>query len=149
MTTRRFMSFDSIVAPLLGGTLIGLSAAGLLFALGEIAGVSGILGAFVRPGQDDRAWRGFFLAGLAVGGFAFSRVQPQAFATPTLRSPLTLFLAGLAVGFGARLGGGCTSGHGVCGIGRRSPRSIFATLTFMASGAATVFVVRNLLGGAP
>jgi uncharacterized membrane protein YedE/YeeE len=133
---------------LIGGVLIGASAAGLLLLTGHIAGITGIAGALVRPGEKDRGWRGLFLAGLVVGGVLFALVRPAAFEVGIQRSTGALAAAGLLVGFGARLGGGCTSGHGVCGIGRLSPRSVVATLTFIATGALATFVVNHLLGGA-
>jgi hypothetical protein len=131
-----------------GGVLIGASALAMLLVLGRIAGVSGILEGVVRPsGRDETPWRAAFLAGLVAGGAAFGALVPGGFEIGILRSPAALVLAGLLVGFGTRLGSGCTSGHGVCGMSRLSPRSILATLVFMATGAVTVFVVNRLLGG--
>ncbi|RFC62749.1 YeeE/YedE family protein [Fulvimarina endophytica] len=134
------------VSALAGGLLIGLSAAILLLANGRIAGISGILDGALKPAKAETGWRLAFLAGLlcavpvlALAGYALPAVRVEA----TL--PLVAF-AGVLVGFGTRLGSGCTSGHGVCGIGRGSGRSIAATLTFMASAGATVFVVRHILG---
>lgn len=133
---------------LLGGALIGLASGWLLLATGRIAGISGILGGLLRPAPSDRAWRLAFLLGLPAGFLldgwiagAAPRVQIE---VPTPQ----LVVAGLLVGFGTRLGSGCTSGHGVCGMARGSPRSLAATATFMALGFATVFVVRHLLGAA-
>ncbi|GGE16791.1 membrane protein [Aureimonas endophytica] len=134
------------VSALGGGLLIGLSVAILLLANGRIAGISGILDGALKIGGSETGWRLAFLVGLlaavpvmALAGYALPVVQVGA----TL--PIVA-LAGVLVGFGTRLGSGCTSGHGVCGIGRGSGRSIVATLTFMASAAATVFVVRHVLG---
>jgi uncharacterized protein len=142
---------QAAVWALAGGALIGLAAAALLVMTGRIAGVSGILGGLVRqaPGAPaaDRRWRLAFFIGLLVGGAALRLVHPEAFGAALPRSTLTLIVAGLLVGFGSRLGGGCTSGHGVCGVGRFSKRSIVATLVFMATGALTVFVVRRFFGG--
>lgn len=125
---------------LAGGLMIGASAAALFWALGRIAGISGILGGLLQAGADgDRAWRVLFLAGLLSAG-ALAAPSPEL--TPGTETPL-LVLAGLMVGFGTRLGSGCTSGHGVCGLGRLSMRSLVATLTFMAAGFATVFLLRH------
>jgi uncharacterized membrane protein YedE/YeeE len=132
-------------AALMGGALIGLAAA--LFALfnGRIAGISGILGGLLQPKPGDVSWRITFIAGLVLAPFVYQLFEPL----PELRidaSTATLVIAGLLVGVGTRYGSGCTSGHGVCGLSRRSPRSLTATLTFMAAGFATVFVTRHLLG---
>jgi uncharacterized membrane protein YedE/YeeE len=135
------------VASTIGGLLIGLSASALLLLDGRIAGISGVLGNAIAPEDGDRIWRLLFLAGLAAGGLALRVVRPAAFEAGASGSIALLVIAGLLVGFGTRLGGGCTSGHGVCGIARLSPRSIVATLVFMAAGMATVFVVRHVLGG--
>lgn len=131
----------------IGGALIGLSAALLLLVLGRIAGISGILGGLLPPRSGETAWRAAFVAGLVAGPLAV------AFATGTLpavelQSPVwALVPAGLVVGFGTRLGSGCTSGHGVCGLARLSPRSMAATATFFGVALATVFVLRHLVGG--
>lgn len=126
-----------------GGALIGLASVALLALDGRIAGVSGILGGLLSaPG--DRPWRLAFLAGLPLGAGIVSMLAgglPQVIAG----SPLLLAVAGLLVGIGTRLGSGCTSGHGICGLARRSPRSLAATLTFIAAGMLTVFVVRQVL----
>ena len=135
------------IASLIGGMLIGLSAALLLLFDGKIAGISGIVGGVLNPVKDDTLWRLVFVAGLLTGGGLFHQVSPQSFAIEISRSTSALILAGLLVGFGTRLGNGCTSGHGVCGISRLSTRSILATATFMATGIATVFVITHLLGG--
>lgn len=129
-----------------GGALIGLSAAMRWLGLGRIAGISGILGALLPPQPGDAAWRVAFLLGLVLAPlivrFGSGTVPPLAMTN----SPFVLVAGGLLVGFGTRLGSGCTSGHGVCGIARLSPRSIAATLVFMASGFVTVFAVRHLIG---
>ena len=132
----------------MGGMLIGLSASALLFFDGKIAGISGIIAGLLSRARHDTLWRAVFVAGLIIGGFLCSLLSPQAFETAIARSWGTLVLAGLLVGFGTRLGNGCTSGHGVCGLSRVSPRSLIATITFMATGAATVYVINHLLGGA-
>ena len=139
------MSVLPFLPPLLGGLTLGLGALWLLYSLGRIAGISGIAwGALAGP---DRDWRWLFLAGLLSGGAVthwFFKLPLPAESTASLG---LLISSGLLVGFGTRFGGGCTSGHGVCGMGRRSPRSVIATLTFMMSGMLTVYVVRHVLGG--
>lgn len=138
------------IIALVGGLMIGASAALLLLSHGRIAGISGIVGGLMtRPEAGDRAWRWAFLAGLIFAGAVAALWFPGAFAMDLVRSPAALIGAGLLVGFGTRLGNGCTSGHGVCGISRMSPRSIVATLTFIASGAVTVFVAKAWLGVEP
>jgi uncharacterized membrane protein YedE/YeeE len=132
------------ISALAGGVLIGLSAALLLLWIGRIAGISGILGGLLRRGPD-RAWRAAFLAGMMGAGALAMHAMGQA--TPSPASPPLLLLAGLLVGYGTSLGNGCTSGHGVCGLGRLSVRSLAAVLVFMATAFATVYVARHVLGG--
>lgn len=138
---------SSILPPLLGGALIGLSASLLLLANGRVAGISGVVGSLLAPVRGDIAWRLLFFGGLVTGGLLLARLRPGSFAAP---APLSaggvalLVAAGLLVGLGSRLGNGCTSGHGVCGISRGSVRSIAATLTFMATGVLTVFLARHV-----
>ena len=129
---------------LIGGAIIGAAAA--LFAVlnGRIAGVSGILGGLTRPQAGDVSWRIAFAAGLVAAPLAWVLFA----ALPDIRidtSVPVLAAAGLLVGIGTRYGGGCTSGHGVCGVSRASPRSIAATVVFMAAGFATVYVARHLI----
>ncbi|HXQ50738.1 MAG TPA: YeeE/YedE family protein [Stellaceae bacterium] len=129
-----------------GGISIGLSAAMLWLGIGRIAGISGIVGSLLTPHAGDIAWRAMFIAGLVLAPVLYRMAGG---ATPEIvlpNAPAVIALGGLLVGFGTRLGGGCTSGHGVCGVARLSPRSLAATLLFMASGFATVFVARHLLG---
>ena len=140
------MAPDFWVMPLIGGALIGLSAAMMMHFHGRIAGISGILGGLLT---GDRAlWRLLFAVGLVVGGGVWLAVQPGQFSMEIQRSPGALAVAGLLVGVGTRMGNGCTSGHGVCGMARFSRRSIVATLTFIATGAITVFIVNHLFNGA-
>jgi uncharacterized membrane protein YedE/YeeE len=130
-------------AALAGGLLIGLAAAVFVLFTGRIAGISGILGGLIKPHRGDISWRLAFIGGLVGAPVVYSLfwrlpdIQIEA-------NPVTLIIAGLIVGFGTRLGSGCTSGHGVCGISRLSPRSIIATGTFMAMGLITVYLVRHL-----
>jgi hypothetical protein len=134
------------MSSLLGGVLIGLAASTLLWLNGAVAGVSGAVGGLLRPRPGNVGWRGGFVAGLLAGGLILRIALPSAFAI-TVVEPLPLLLAaGFLVGVGTRLGNGCTSGHGVCGVSRGSPRSIVATATFMAAGILTVSVVRHVLG---
>ena len=140
------MSTFTPLSSFAGGTLIGVAAALLLVANGRIAGISGIVGGLLRAPSADTAWRALFVAGLLAGGLVLQVTRPTAIGPSVVGVPL-LVVAGLLVGFGARLGSGCTSGHGVCGVGRLSPRSIVATVTFMLAGAATTYVLRHLLGG--
>ena len=131
-------------ASLAGGALIGLSAALFLLFNGRIAGISGILGGLLEWPKRDIAWRLAFLLGLIAAPLAYSLAAPLP-AVQVDAGTGTLVVAGLLVGIGTRYGSGCTSGHGVCGLSRRSPRSLVATAAFMAAGVATVFVVRHLI----
>ena len=133
-----------VVGPLLGGALIGLAASLLWLSHGRVAGISGLTAAVVERTPSPVALP--FVLGLVVAGALLRLVVPSAFGVPTVGLATTA-LAGLAVGFGTRLGGGCTSGHGVCGVSRVSSRSIVATCTFMATGALATLVVTRL-GGA-
>ena len=122
-----------------GGALIGAASALLLLVHGRIAGISGIVGSLLQRETTDRTWRYAFVAGLLVAGLLVAVVHPAAIgATP--RSSLSIVLAGLLVGFGTRLGSGCTSGHGVCGLSRLSIRSLIAVATFMTTGAITAMI---------
>ncbi len=137
----------SYLTPLLGGLAIGLAATGLLYLLGRIAGISGILWAAIAGGlSHDSGWRWCFLAGLLLGPLLYHLVTATPYpAAPAAGLPFAV-VGGLLVGVGTRLGSGCTSGHGVCGIGRLSVRSLAATVTFMATGIATVYLLRQLWG---
>ena len=136
------------VGSLLGGVLIGLAALGLMVFNGRVAGISGIFADSIHAADGLRRWRWAFIGGLMIGGLVAMALVPSAFESTVDRSIGALAIAGLLVGLGTQLGGGCTSGHGVCGIGRLSKRSIAATVTFMATAAATVFVVARVFGGA-
>lgn len=130
-------------AALGGGLLIGLAAAILVLFNGRIAGISGILGGLIKPRRGDIGWRLAFIGGL-IGAPVIYNLFWRLPDIHIEAHPITLIIAGLIVGFGTRMGSGCTSGHGVCGISRLSPRSIFATLIFMAMGFVTVFLVQHL-----
>jgi uncharacterized membrane protein YedE/YeeE len=133
------------LASLGGGILIGLAAALLLLANGRIAGISGIAGGLLRPARGDVGWRLAFLLGLVAAPLPWlaAGAMPPAQIDHT---PALLTVAGLLVGIGTRFGSGCTSGHGVCGISRLSPRSLAATGCFMLAGFAMVFVMRHIIG---
>jgi uncharacterized protein len=130
---------------MIGGVVIGLAAA--LFALvnGRVAGISGIVGGMLLPRAGDLAWRLAFIAGLLLAPLAYATLARQPSVTIDASYPV-LILAGLLVGIGTRYAGGCTSGHGVCGLSRLSPRSLVATLSFMAAGFVTVYVARHAIG---
>ena len=129
----------------IGGVIIGIAVAMFAFVNGRIAGVSGVVGGLLRPAPGDVAWRLAFVAGLIAAPIAYAIVAALPPVVIEAGYP-TLVVAGLLVGVGTRYGAGCTSGHGVCGISRLSPRSIVATLSFMAAGFATVFVARHIVG---
>jgi uncharacterized protein len=134
------------VSALIGGLLIGLAAGLFILINGRIAGISGIVGGLLRPSSGDTAWRLAFIAGMVLAPLMWLAVA----SLPQIRIdagyPL-LIVAGLIVGLSTRYGAGCTSGHGVCGISRLSPRSLVATLAFMSTGFVTVYVVRHVLEG--
>lgn len=143
------MSVSTGFTSLLGGVLIGTSALLLLGLGGRIAGVSGVVGGLFAAPRDDRGWRLAFLAGLGLGGLALLALAPAALPAELPAPWPVILVGGLLVGFGSRRANGCTSGHGVCGLGRRSPRSLVAVLVFMAAGILTAQFVRPLLlGGA-
>ena len=128
---------------LAGGALIGLAAAIFVLLNGRVAGISGVLGGLLKPTKGDVAWRAAFVGGLLAAPLSYVLIA----AAPTLQIDAgfgALALAGLLVGVGTRYGSGCTSGHGVCGLSRMSPRSLVATVAFMAAGFVTVFVIRHL-----
>ena len=130
---------------LAGGMLIGLAAAMFVLLNGRIAGISGVIGGLFKPVKGDVAWRAAFVLGLV--GAPWACALFPALPQPRIDASFgALTIAGLLVGVGTRYGSGCTSGHGVCGLARLSPRSLVATVAFMATGFATVFVTRHLLG---
>jgi uncharacterized membrane protein YedE/YeeE len=139
------MNTDDALMGLVGGAFIGLAATLLLTANGRIAGISGILGGLGRRG--DRTWKLAFLVGLVGAGLLLAPALPHRFIDTTGNTTLSLVLGGLLVGFGTRLGSGCTSGHGVCGLSAGSKRSLTATMTFMGCAGITVYVVKHLMGG--
>jgi uncharacterized membrane protein YedE/YeeE len=139
------MSHFTPISSLLGGLLIGLAAAVLWLANGRIAGISGIVGALPSARSGDVAWRVAFLGGLIVSPLLWAALAGPPVVSLEASLP-TVIAGGLLVGFGTRLGGGCTSGHGVCGLARFSRRSIVATCVFMVAGFATVFVARHVVG---
>ncbi|TAL23993.1 MAG: YeeE/YedE family protein [Aquabacterium sp.] len=133
------------LASLAGGLLIGLAAAMLVLLNGRIAGISGILGGLLGPMKGDILWRLAFVLGLVASPILYARFAPVP--VPRIDAGwMGLVLAGVLVGVGTRYGGGCTSGHGVCGLSRLSPRSLAATAAFMAAGFVTVFVIRHAIG---
>ena len=130
-----------------GGLLLGVAAALFILLNGRILGISGIVGGLLNPKATDRVWRLSFLAGLAVSPLLYHALAPTHLVhVPRIETGAGLIVAaGLLVGFGTRYGSGCTSGHGVCGLSRLSPRSLVATLLFMAAGFLTVYVTRHLI----
>lgn len=127
---------------LLGGVLIGLASAMLFVGQGRIAGVMGIFNGLLGKVTSDYWWRLFFVVGLLLGGVIILHYLPQNSALGFSRPLPLVIIAGLLVGFGTRMGNGCTSGHGVCGLGRRSPRSLAAVLSFMGAGMLTVYLLK-------
>lgn len=135
--TEYFLAFS-------GGTLIGLAALSMLYFNGRIMGVSGILGGLLNPKTFQEAWRYCFVLGILIGGIFISKMIPFALENTLSRNSFELVTAGILVGWGTRLGSGCTSGHGICGVSRFSVRSLAATGTFMALGFLTVWVMRKV-----
>ena len=138
------MELTDYYPAIIGGLLIGISACVLLLFTGRIAGLSGIINGIIKPEKDELFWRTIFvislLAGAAIHYYFFSH---PAFIKDTF-SPYMMLAGGFLVGFGTRLGGGCTSGHGVCGLGRLSLRSLIATITFMLTAVITVYIFRHI-----
>lgn len=142
------------LASLVGGAIIGLSAALLLALNGRIAGISGVFGGLLDQlavrgegtGTAERDWRALFVLGLLLGDVLLRVLDARYLPGPAIDSPVLSVVAGLLVGFGTRLGSGCTSGHGICGLSRLSTRSLAATMIFMAVAIATTFVLRHVIG---
>jgi uncharacterized membrane protein YedE/YeeE len=135
------------ISALAGGALIGLAASVMLLSMGRIAGISGIYKGILRPVPGDLAWRLAFVGGLMAAGIALMFVAPSTIEATQTRSLGITAIAGLLVGVGVTMGNGCTSGHGVCGLSRMSRRSVVATATFMATGAATATAIQVFFGG--
>ncbi len=128
---------------LLGGVIIGISVTAMFLLNGRVAGISGIVNGILSPLKGDTAWRVLFLAGLFLGGLVLQVLQPTMLGGALEVDTWTVVVAGLLVGFGTIMGSGCTSGHGICGISRLSPRSLVATITFMIAGVAAVYFFRQ------
>ena len=141
------MMTNEMILALIGGVLIGLAATILLLFNGKIAGNSGMIASLVNRFRGGEHWRGFFLLGLLAGTVVYRVLFPDTFEITVDASLPAIILGGLLVGFGTRLGNGCTAGHGVCGIARFSKRSIVATCVFMAAGILTVYLTRHVVGG--
>lgn len=129
---------------LLGGAIIGISVSLMLYWNGRVTGISGIINGVLSPLKGDTLWRVMFIAGLVLGGLTLRALNPQVFTGQLATADWTVIVAGLLVGVGTIMGSGCTSGHGVCGISRMSPRSLAATITFIAAGVGAVTLFRNL-----
>ena len=136
---------SQVVMPLFGGALIGLSVTLMLILNGRVTGISGIANGLLTYVKGDMLWRGLFILGLVMGGVIHFATQPELFLNSSGRSLWFVGIGGLLVGFGTVMGGGCTSGHGVCGISRFSPRSLIATVVFILFGFLTVTLLRLFL----
>ena len=135
------------VTALIGGLLIGGAATLTLWANGRIAGISGILSGVIVPNSSDRIWRILFVVGMLSGATVYALVRGEPTELQLQVGPVGAIIAGLLVGFGTRLGSGCTSGHGICGLARFSRRSFTATLLFMVTAIVTVYIIRHVMGG--
>lgn len=131
---------------ILGGVIIGLAATIMLLFNGRVTGISGILGGVLNKNSLDKSWRILFLVGLVLGGFFLKLIRPEVFTLISSATTLDYIVAGFLVGVGTLLGNGCTSGHGVCGISRLSPRSIVATVTFISAGVVSVLIFKLFRG---
>jgi len=138
------MTEFEVSMPLAGGILIGVAAAMTLLFSGKIAGISGIFGGMLFQQGVERTWQTVFVAGLIAGGVLLYNINTEYFEDSSGRGLVTVTISGLLVGIGTRVGGGCTSGHGVCGIGRLSARSLAATVTFVVAGMAMVALFKNI-----
>lgn len=139
-------SFTPILSTI-GGALIGLAAIGLLLANGRIAGISGITAGVLHPKKENTLWRVLFIAGMLFGAFLILWFHPASMEIRIDVSNAAILLGGFLVGIGARIGNGCTSGHGVCGVGRLAPRSIVASITFFGLAVLTSYLIRHVIGG--
>ncbi|MCO4787081.1 MAG: YeeE/YedE family protein [Marinomonas atlantica] len=131
---------DAYIYPLMGGLLIGFTTAAYLLLTGKVVGISGILAQALF--SKERLLPVLFITGLIIGGSAYGVLIEPSVPLPELRNPMLLIISGLLVGYGTRMGSGCTSGHGVCGLSRLSPRSVVATVIFMATAILTVFLTK-------
>lgn len=134
---------NEFLLPLLGGLLIGLAVTIMLLFNGRVVGISGIIAGLIKPQQQDTLWRFTFVLGIVIGGLILNFSWPSVFQNTIVASNMQIIIAGFLVGFGTLLGNGCTSGHGVCGISRLSPRSLIATFVFMLTGIVAVFIFRK------
>ncbi|PCI30004.1 MAG: YeeE/YedE [SAR324 cluster bacterium] len=132
---------------LLGGIILGLASTLFMLFNGRVLGISGIFKGLIMPMKGDIQWRLSFILGMLMTGAIYFAIHPQAFDNQISRSFYAYALAGLLVGMGTAFGSGCTSGHGICGISRLSLRSTLATITFMLTGAVSVYLVQHLMGG--
>ncbi len=143
------MTMESVLSPLAGGAIIGLAVSLMLLLNGRVTGISGIIGATLKPGNIDWKWRVFFVLGLISGGAVVRWTDASSgvnsFVDLSDVGIVPTAIAGVIVGFGTLMGSGCTSGHGVCGISRMSPRSLVATVAFMAAGILTVTLLKSIL----
>ena len=141
------MDYFTPVSAIIGGLLIGVAATLMLWTHGRITGISGIVSGVLIPNKTGKVWRTCFVAGLVLGPVGYIAVSGQGLTIVTQASPLLSVVAGLAVGFGTRLGSGCTSGHGICGIARLSKRSFLATAVFIVTAMITVYITQHAMGG--
>ncbi len=132
------------ISALLGGVIIGIAVSLMLFLNGRVTGISGIINGAIAPAKGDTSWRVLFVVGLLLGGLTLKALSPAVFSSGLKTETWTTVVAGLLVGFGTILGSGCTSGHGVCGISRMSPRSVVATVVFIAAGVIAVAIFKKL-----
>jgi uncharacterized protein len=137
----------SILYPIIGGALIGLASIGLMLFNGRIAGISGIVKGALRIPKNDLLWRIAFILGMILTGIAIQNIYPELFLAEIDRSIWAYAAAGLLIGIGTGLANGCTSGHGVCGVGRLSNRSVTITMAFTLSGIITVWLINSFFGG--
>lgn len=135
------------ISALIGGAMIGASAVMLMALNGRIAGISGIFGGLLGFQKGEVAWRLAFIVGLLIGPFVMAFVSGRPVPHMMPSSTMLMAIGGFIVGFGTSMGGGCTSGHGVCGMARGSKRSMVATVTFMITGFATLYIIRHVVGG--